>query len=456
MIRFLIFTIILLLTSLYSKSQEYFWVGFTDKKNSEFSILQPEKFLSKRAIERRLKQNITIDLFDIPVNKNYINSVLDLGAEMIHSSKWLNGITVKSEEDSFQYKVAQLSFVNEIQFTKPAIVKKSAKNKFEELKYSVNIPADTSQYGMSYHQTSMLNGRFLHEMNFRGQGMLIAILDGGFLNTDKYEAFDSLWVNNQILGTKDFVNPKSEIFETHYHGMSVLSCIGGNVPGELLGTAPKASFWLIRSEDTNSEYLIEEDNWAAAAEFADSIGADVINSSLGYYEFDDSTMNHTYEDMDGNSTRVTRAANIAASRGMLIFASAGNEGNDPWKYIIAPSDGDNVIGVGAVNSNGEPAPFTSYGPTFDGDIKPNISAVGWNTFLQRSNGTLDFGSGTSFSSPVAAGMATCLWQANPGSTAAQIKQALEQSSHLYNTPDSLLGFGIPDMKLADQIFGFYP
>lgn len=440
-----------LLLILQSNAQDFYWVGFSDKNNTEFSISQPESFLSERAIQRRLNQNIPIDSLDLPVNSNYIDSVLNIGATYVHQSKWLNGITVQTNQHSFKENVSRLPFVKEIQLTKPAIQTKSAINKFIEFKLADPAPIDTSKYGESVFQTGILNGQFLHNQNFKGQGMHIAVLDAGFLNADKYEAFDSLWQNNQILGTRDFVEPDSEIFDTHYHGMSVLSCIGGNVPGRLLGTAPKASFWLLRSEDGSSEFIIEEDNWVAAAEFADSAGVDVINSSLGYYMFDDSAMNHTYSDMDGNTTRVTRAANIAASKGMLVFSSAGNEGNDPWKYIIAPSDGDSVIGVGAVDKNGTPAPFTSFGPASDNETKPNISAIGWKTYLQRSNGSLGYANGTSFSSPVMAGMATCLWQANPTAMAWQVKLALEQSAHLYNNPDSLLGFGIPDMALADQI-----
>jgi hypothetical protein len=224
--------------------------------------------------------------------------------------------------------------------------------------------------------------------------------------------------------------------------------MGGNVPGQLIGTAPKASYWLLRSEDTGSEFLIEEDNWVTAAEFADSVGVDVVNSSLGYYEFDDPTMNHTYADMDGKTTRVTKGANIAASRGILVFASAGNEGNDPWKYIIAPSDGDNVIAVGAVNKDSIPAPFTSYGPAVDGDIKPNVSGVGWNTFLQRPEGILGYANGTSFSSPVMAGIGASLWQAFPNAKAVDVKQALEKSSSLFENPSERLGYGIPDLKKA--------
>ena len=446
--KYYIFSIFLLmLLSFHVKAQDYYWVAFTNKNNTAYSLSNPEEYLSDRAIQRREKQNIAIDSLDLPVNSNYISEVLNLGVEFVHSSKWLNGITVKVETDDFESKVLQLPFIKEIQRTKTAATK-SGVEKFKEWESMDYEPIDSSLYGPSVFQTGIMNGQFLHNQNYKGQGMQIAVLDAGFLNADKYPAFYTLWANNQILGTKDFVDPTVDFFTTHYHGMSVLSCIGGYVQGELIGTATKASFWLIRSEDVDTEFLIEEDNWVAAAEFADSVGVDVINSSLGYSEFDDPAMNHAYADMDGNTTRVTRGANIAVSRGILVFNSAGNEGNDPWKYIIAPSDGDSVFAVGAVNKDSIPAYFTSYGPASDGDIKPNGAAIGWNTYLQRSNGLLGTSNGTSFSSPVMAGMGTCLWQSVPEATAWEVKKAIEKSGHLYVQPDSLLGYGIPNFKLA--------
>jgi len=431
-----------------SKAQNFYWVAFTDKNNSEFSLSSPEDYLSERAIQRRVKQNISIDSLDLPVNSNYIESVLSIEAELIHASKWLNGITVKTENNNFENKVLELSCVKEVQLTKPANSTKSAFNKFNETNTTVKYPIDNSLYGPSVYQTEIMNGQFLHNQGYNGEGMQIAILDAGFYKANEYSAFDSLWANNQILGTKDFVNPNSDFYNTHYHGMSVLSCMGGNVPNSLIGTARKASFWLLISEDVDSEYLIEEDNWIAAAEFADSVGVDIINSSLGYYEFDDPITNHTYADMDGKTTRVTKGANIAATRGILVFASAGNEGNKAWKYIIAPSDGDRVIGVGAVDKNGTPASFTSFGPAADGDIKPNVAGVGRNTYLQLSNGNLGYASGTSFSSPVMAGMAASLWQSVPNATAEDVKFTMEISATLFNNPDSLSGYGIPDFQKA--------
>lgn len=448
---FWLLSILFIFQSFQTKSQDHFWVSFTDKNNSEYSFDRPEEFLSDRSVQRRIKQNISIDSLDLPVNTNYIDSILSLGVELVHSSKWLNGITVKGEVEDFQNEVQKISFVDEVQLSKPALITKSAFNKFYVTGSEEKEVIDTSKYGESVFQTGLLNGQFLHNQGYNGQGMQIAVIDAGFYKADEFAVFDSLWTNNQILGNKDFVDPSSNIFETGSHGMSVLSTMGGNVPGELFGTATKAKYWLLRSEDDPSEYIVEEDNWIAAAEFADSVGVDIINSSLGYYVFDDPETNHTYSDMDGRTTRVTRGANIAASRGMLVFSSAGNEGDNAWKYIIAPSDGVNVIGVGATHRFGHPASFTSFGPASDGAIKPNIAAMGFSTWLQLSSGSLGAANGTSFSSPVMAGMAACLWQANPNATAVDIKNALEQSASQYSDPDSLLGFGIPDMKLANLI-----
>jgi serine protease AprX len=446
--------IMILLQTTISWSQSYYWISFTDKAGTPYSLAFPEDYLSERSIERRERQHIAIDSLDLPVNPSYIEQVLALNAILVHSSKWLNGITVRTGDENFAEKVLQLDFVKEAELTKQPTYTKSASDKFiDPLSVGKLLEIDTVRYGSSASQVSQLNGQYLHNQGFKGQNMHIAVLDAGFYKADQYPAFDSLWYDGRVLGTKDFVNPFMNIYDGHYHGMSVLSIMAGNNPGELIGTAPKASYWLIRTEDISSEYLIEEDNWIAGAEFADSVGCDIINSSLGYFIFDDSTMNHIYSEMDGHTARVTRGANIAMSRGILVFASAGNEGNkdDEWKYIIAPSDGDSVIGVGAVNKEGVTAPFTSYGPSSDGDVKPNVSAMGWNTVIQRSNGTFGTGNGTSYSSPVIAGTAACLWQANPFATAYQVKEALEKSAHLYNNPDSLLGYGIPDMMIADQI-----
>ncbi|MGE0018283.1 MAG: S8 family serine peptidase [Draconibacterium sp.] len=428
------------------RAQNYYWVGFTDKNNSEFALSDPGKYLSERAIQRRQRQQIAIDSLDLPVNKSYIKAVTDLGVEFFHSSKWLNGITVKVSIDSFEYKVKQLPFVKEVQHTKDAGYK-SAHEKFELAEVAENVPIDGSLFGLSVYQTSIMNSQYLYDNGYKGEGIRIAVLDAGYQNADFYFSFDSLRANGQILGTRDFVDPTGDIYRTHWHGMGVLSCMGGNVPGRLIGTATKADYWLLRSENANTEFLVEEDNWVVAAEFADSVGCDVINSSLGYTTFYNTAMNHVYAEMDGKTTRATRGANVAAARGMLVFVSAGNEGNSSWYHISAPSDGEKVIAVGAVSQDSVPANFTSRGPAFGGAVKPNISGMGVMVYMQVGV-DLGYSNGTSFSSPLVAGAAASLWSAFPDASALQIKQVLEESAHLHNAPNNDVGYGIPDFQKA--------
>ena len=425
-----------------------YWIQLKDKEGTPYLVSQPESFLSQRSIDRRKRQHISIDETDLPVSPEYLDSLKKRGLEIVHTSKWLNGATVRTADTTLIKTIATLPFVSFVQLTRPAIVLKSAGNKFS--KEEETTAYDSTKYGTAIDQLTQLNGQYLHNAGFRGKGVQIAVLDAGFLNVNTIAAFDSLRNSGRILGTRDFVNPKADIYQQNYHGMSVLSCMGGNLPGSLIGTAPDASFYLFRTEDVNSEYLIEEDNWVAAVELADSLGVDIINSSLGYDEFDDSQMNHTYADMNGKITRVTQGANMAFRKGILVFTSAGNEGNKTWQRIIAPSDGENVIGVAAVDKNGTRATFSSVGPASDGAVKPNVAARGFQTALIISNGSLGYASGTSFSSPVLAGMGACLLQANPYANVKQVKLAIEQSASQYNKPDSLLGYGIPDFELADK------
>lgn len=435
-------------------AQSWFWIGFTDKAGTQVSVSKPEEFLSERAIARRVRQNIPIDETDLPVSRVYIDSIIATGARFVHSSKWLNGITVKADHDSLTSVWKDFKFVSEVELTKPIIPgTKKAINKLGWIESEAAI--DTSFYGASVHQVSQLNGQYFHQKGVKGQGMVIAVLDAGFFDADKLPSLSHLFESGRILGHRDFVNFGSDIYSEHSHGMMVLSTMGGYLPGELIGTAPEASYWILRTEDASTEYLIEEDNWVAGAEFADSVGADIINSSLGYYEFDDPNMNHTYTDMDGKTTRVTRGANMAAQKGMLVFSSAGNEARNSWKYIIAPSDGDHVIAVGAVDRNRNYASFSSIGPASDGDIKPNLAAMGLSSAVQGTAGSIVLRNGTSFASPILAGMAACLWQANPTIAASEIARVMMISAHQVLKPDIFLGYGIPDMHLAHIILNQY-
>jgi serine protease AprX len=443
-----------------------YYVQFTDKNNSPYSIDNPQAFLSQRAIDRRQRQDIQVTVNDIPVNPSYIQGIAATGAVILNPTKWLNGVTIFTDDPSVLDAIAQLPYVagltllpvkelpnppGEPQSVKP-FFKNEIYNQAKPQDLKSHLEAGSFDYGGGYNQIHMIKTDALHDRGYRGQGMVIAVIDAGFLNVNTLPVFDSLWLNDQILGTRDFVDGGPVTFQDHPHGAMVLSTMGGNMPGELIGTAPKASFWLLRSEDGNSENLIEEYNWASAAEYADSVGADVINSSLGYTEFDDPVKNHTYADMDGNTTPCTKAADFAASKGMLVCISVGNSGSDPWYYLSAPSDGDSVIAAGAVDENGDYVYFSSHGPSYDGRIKPDVATQGSGVWVADPYGNgFTYSAGTSFSSPILAGSVACLLQANYNLNNMQIREAIWRSSSQYQSPDDMLGYGIPDFQMANDI-----
>ena len=467
-----IITIILILACLHIHGwsqvapQKYF-VEFIDKKDSPYAINRPNEFLSQRAIERRQRQGIPVVANDIPVNQGYVNRVREYGVEVLTRSKWFNGITIYTLNSMVIDSILRLPFVKRVlkSDNDNFINDLNSVNKFtlEEVSLKVlNTGSDLTpnrynsnsgyNYGPSYNQIHMLKGDSLHKLGYRGEGMIIAVLDAGFLNADTLSAFDSLRANNQILGTRDFVKPGNNVYHEYEHGMEVLSCMGGNLPGKLVGTAPKASYWLLRSEDFNSEFLIEEYNWVSAAEFADSAGVDIINSSLGYTRFDDPVLNHTCQDMNGNTTPVTKGANLAASKGILVVNSAGNSGTSDWHCVSAPADAFSVLSVAAVDSNGIRAPFSSLGEATL-RIKPNVASMGKGAVVASTIGSVMYNNGTSFSSPIMAGLAACLWQAAPSWDNFTLIRAIELSSNQVSHPDSLLGFGIPDFIRALQHAG---
>lgn len=433
-----------------------YWIQFKDKNNNPYSVSNPSAFLSARAIQRRTAQSIPIVQNDIPLTPAYVDSIRNVpNVTILNRSKWFNALTIFTTDTNALDSIMKFSFVATYQ----PVQRVKGKKSFREKTFPVNpvniLPSQPTaltssfNYGPSFHQINMLNGVCLHNMGFDGSGIHIAVFDAGFWKVDSLPVFDSLRANNQILGTWDFVDNDSMVYDSHTHGTMVLSLMGGNLPGQIVGTAPKAKYWLLRTEQGASEYIIEEDNWVSAAEFADSAGVDVFNTSLGYSEFDDPTQNHTYADMDGNTTRITIATDIAASKGILPVNSAGNAAWSPWFYIIAPADADSVLAVGAVDSLKNCAGFSSRGPSSDGRVKPNVAAMGQDVYVAMPSGGIGKGSGTSFSSPLIAGLAACLWQANPGSTNMQLFNAIQQSASQFANPDSLLGYGIPDFCFAD-------
>ncbi|OFX48405.1 MAG: hypothetical protein A2046_05580 [Bacteroidetes bacterium GWA2_30_7] len=427
-------------------------IFFTDKNFNQYTLSNPSEFLSQKALDRRTKQNIAIDELDLPVSQYYIDSLKNMGLVVLNKSKWFNCITVQTTDMGLLNSLNSVSFVKSYSKKQSEINNNTVDNKFDFTLTNNPILKNTlMDYGSGANQIQMLNGHILHNLGFQGQGMTIAIIDAGYINSDTLLAFDSLRTNEQIIATKDFVDGDNNIYAHHDHGTMVFSIIGSNVSGQFIGTCPKANFILLRSEDTNSEYILEEFNWASAAEYADSLGVDVINTSLGYNTFTDPSQDYTYNDLDGNTTTIARAADLASSKGILVVVSAGNAGATSWHYITTPADADSVLTVGAVDAIGDYASISSTGPTPDGRIKPNIVAQGSGTTVYNQNGNLINGSGTSFAAPIITGLAACLWQAHPDLTNMQILEAIEKSASQFSNPDSLLGYGIPDFAVANLL-----
>lgn len=421
-------------------------ISLRDKAPTTYSLDRPEEFLSKKAIERRQKQGLAIDTTDLPVCAKYVDAIRKKGVKIVTMGKWDNFVTVSCNDSVLIDKIAQLPFVRATEkvWMAPDPNRPSMATERDSL---INTPLWIEEvYGPARRQIEMSNGDKLHDAGFKGQGMTIAIIDAGFHNADSIAAMKNI----RVLGTKDFVNPKADIYAESNHGMCVLSCIGMNQPHVMIGTAPEASFWLLRSEDDYSEHLVEQDYWSAALEFADSVGVDVVNTSLGYYAFDDKSKDYRYIDLDGKFALMSRQAAKAADKGMVIVCSAGNAGAGPWKKTTPPGDAENVITVGAIDKQGVLAPFSSIGNTADGRVKPDVMAVGLGSDVMGTDGILRRANGTSFSSPIMCGMVTCLWQALPNLTAKEIIELVRRSGDRADTPDNIYGYGIPDVWKAYQ------
>ncbi len=378
---------------------------------------------------------------------------------MLNISKWLNTISIRTTDPNAITTITSFPFVQSVSGI-AARWRDDFSDKYDDEEIvdggSANRPGEITgdffNYGTnSFNEINIHNGQFLHNIGLRGQTVQIAMLDNGFNNytSPSFDAFDSANANNQVLGTWDFVANEQNVANDGSHGMSCFSTIVANIPGQFIGMAPKAKFWLYQTEDNASEYPIEEHNWVCGAERADSSGADVISTSLGYGDqMSNPSYNHTYAEMDGNTTIAARGADLAAKKGMLVFAAAGNEGNSSWHYLITPADGDSVVAVGAVNINGVVGSFSSYGPSSDGQIKPDIASVGVSALIQNSGGGISFSNGTSFACPKMAGLGSCLWQGFPEFNNMKIVQAMRQAGNRASNPNDRIGYGIPDMKKA--------
>jgi serine protease AprX len=434
-------------------AQDHMWVFFTDKGVAvEDRLAEPTAFLSQESIAQKAAKGITITEQDLPVSCDYLSRLEACGAKITGTSRWMNAAVLPM--DSQWDEVLALPFVKGV---KPVgVLVRAEAEGAEGLAAEGHDPELRIQdrlfmYGRARHQNDMLDIASLHNRNLTGKGVKVAIFDAGFTAVDTIDVFDSLRNANGIIAAYDFVDNDADPYHGAAHGTQVLSTIAANMPGRMIGTAPHVKVLLARTENGRSETQQEEYNWVRAMEWADSIGVDIIHSSLGYNLFDDQAENYAYEDLDGNTAIISRAADRAAARGIIVTVSAGNEGSVPWRYITAPCDADSVLCIGSVDRYEKHSLFSSLGPTPDGRVKPDVVAMGSRATVASPNNRISSSNGTSFSSPIVAGMVACLRQAHPDRSNMDIIQAVRLSGDQYNFPDEKYGYGIPNAKIADSL-----
>lgn len=441
-------------------SQLKYWISFNDKAGTPYTTSNPSAFLTQKSVQRRTTYNIPIHVSDLPVNPSYISQVASVpNVTVMYASKWLNGVVVAipnktlavnalSSINSFSF-VLDTSRVKKFRLNVPEPVNngQSAESNFNRGASDSN---ETSyDYGGSYTQNKQLNVICLHENGYRGQGMTIAVMDAGFFEVNTGAVFDSLRTRGGIVGTRNFADGGTDVYLGGGHGTAVLSCIAGNIPGVILGSAPLADFWLLRTEESQ-ETISEEYNWIRAAEFADSVGCDILTTSLGYTDFDDESWDHTYATLTGRKAPMSIAANMAARKGMFVLNAAGNEGINSFHYISVPGDADSICTVGSVNELDEVSNFSSVGPTFDGRIKPELVARGKGAWVGVSGGFP--ADGTSFATPILAGAVACFWQAHRQYNNMKVLDTLKKGANNRCSPNNSRGWGLPKMCPEPVIF----
>ncbi|MBR5081554.1 MAG: S8 family peptidase [Bacteroidales bacterium] len=454
----LFFLLFFVAVSLFASAQvatNIYWVQFTDKNDSPYSIDNPEAYLSPRALQRRANQSIGIDEYDIPVNPQYLQAVADCGAQLLNPSKWLNGVSVHVTDPAVIDAINALSFVEVVRNCPNDLKAQEIKERWmaNEMKAVEGSRGFRGYYGGAEDQVTQLKVDQLHEQGFDGTGIVIAILDGGFIGAENHACFDNMREEGRLLGTRDYVYGSTSVYTQSTHGTSCLSTMAAYVPNQMVGTAPKASYYLIHTEDAGTENIIEEYNWVSGAEYADSLGVDVCSTSLGYIGFDMPQWDHPFEHFDGHTAPMTIGAEIAASRGMICMNAASNEGDGVCTLGI-PADAEHILTVGAVDGNGQRADFSSVGPTYDGRIKPDVMAMGQGTYVASGDGgwwPYYNGNGTSFSTPVLAGAVACLRQARPYASVQEICDVIRACGNRADNPDSKYGYGIPDFSQALEL-----
>jgi len=429
--------------------QDRYFVTFKDKVNTPYSISNPLQFLSQKSIDRRAKEKFTVSNEDLPVDPVYVAQVKTTGASVFFTSRWFNGVLIQADKPTATL-VSNLPFVFKVELVAPGIKllggRKGTINKFERSGVTPTL--------QNHLQLEMIGLDKMQSAGYHGEGIDIAVFDAGFIGVNTLAVFQPIYQEGRVKSVFNFVNNTTDVYSAYDHGTEVLSIIAGNISNTYLGGAYKANFFLYQTEDVYSEYRIEEYNWLFAAERADSAGVEVINSSLGYNTFDDPSMDYSYKNLDGKTSVVSRAASKAFERGIVVVNSAGNEGDSSWKYIDVPADAEGVIACGAVDYSGYRSAFSSIGPSSDGRIKPDVSALGDGAVVITSSGNVGSASGTSFSSPLVASLVTGLRQALPQASAKEIYQRVINSASQVNSPDNSLGYGIPNFSLAKDLLEF--
>lgn len=445
-------------------SQEHAWVYLDSKENVATYMANPLTMLTQKALDRRTNQGISLDYSDVPVTPSYISDISSsTGITYIGVSKWLNAIHVIGAKTDIDALPGLFSYISSIEYADNSLnFGTGSTNNTSLNELGTKFPEETSvasivyDYGQAQNQIEMFNAHKLHEQNHTGGEMTIAVIDAGFPNVDTNPGFDRIRTNGQILGGYDFVNDSNNFYTGHSHGSNVLSFIAGYYDGttKYVGSAPDADFYLYISEDATPETPAEETYWVMAAEQADYVGVDLINTSLGYSRFDESKYDYNYStDLNGTTAFITRGAEIAFSKGIVLVNAAGNSGTDTsWdRRILVPADGANVLAVGAVTPSENYASFSSRGPTSDNRIKPDVSVQGKDAYYINTSGNASFGDGTSYASPLLAGGIACLWEALPNATNTEIIQYVKESASIYATPNYTLGYGIPNLELAQTL-----
>lgn len=443
---------LLLISSFIGFAQQDAWVYFTDKPDSATYLANPLTMLTQKSLDRRVAQNIDLDVKDVPISPSYIFQISNAtGITIKAKSKWLNALHIRGSVENIQL-LSSLSFVDHIQFADKSLnttasAKANTNSQFQAINKNLDAQINFA-YGNSNNQIAMLGGDLLHQQNFTGTGKTIAVMDAGFPGVNTAIPFQRLNTNNQILGGYNYVSSSANFYTGGTHGTLVLSTMGGYVENSLVGTAPDASYYLFITEDISVENPIEESYWVEAAEEADRLGVDIITTSLGYFGYDNPNYSYTYEDMNGITSFASRGADVAFSRGIICVTSAGNSGSTVDPHITVPAESINTLAVGAVNAAGFYASFSSIGPSFDGRVKPDVVAQGVQAVVSDPSGNIGLANGTSFSGPITAGMVACLWQALPTKTNAEILQIIKESASIYNNPTPQLGYGIPNYNNA--------